>query len=210
MELRLNGGNIDVEFDEISIEFVGGVIQESVVLSLEECLIFIESLENWLDSFEVMVLKSLELLNGGEKVNQLGDSSAEKIKFTENLIWGELKLLAFWHVHESLLGELVLLKVSSIEVNAALKHWDELIWRIELIVPKNVIGLRSSFLTIFTVSDSNEVQDVELAVSDHLVGDFDKKTGHSLVGVVVSGDGVDHLDAVHQSWEDFLDALWVS
>jgi hypothetical protein len=101
-----------------------------VVLSLEECLIFIESLENWLDSFEVVVLKSLELLNGGEKVNQLGDSSAEKIKFTENLIWGELELLAFWHVHESLLGELVLLKVSSIEVNAALKHWDELIWRI--------------------------------------------------------------------------------
>ena len=119
-------------------------------------------------------------------------------------------MLSFWHVHKSLLGELVLLQVSGIEVNATLEHWDELIWWIEFIVPKNIITLWSTFLARFTVSDSNEVQDVVLAVSDHLVGDFDEKTGHSFVGVVVSSDGVDHLDAVHQSWENFLDGLWVS
>jgi hypothetical protein len=43
-----------------------------------------------------------------------------------------------------------------------------------------------------------------------LVGDLNEEASHSLVGVVVSGDGVDHLDAVHQSWENLFDGLWVS
>jgi hypothetical protein len=34
-----------------------------------------------------MVLKSLELLDGLEEINQLGDSSAEKIEFTKDLGW---------------------------------------------------------------------------------------------------------------------------
>lgn len=90
-----------------------------------------------------------------------------------------------------------------------MEHWDEFIWWIEVVVPKNVITLWA-LLPSVTVSDSNEVQNVVLAVSNHLVGDLDEKACHSLVSVVVSGDGVDHLDAVHQSWENFLDTLWVA
>ena len=180
-----------------------------MVLSLEERFIFIELLEDWVDSFEVVVLESLELLDSSKQVNQLGDSSAEEIELSEDLVWGELKLLALRHVHESLLGELVLLQVSSVEIDARLKHWNKLFWRVEFVIPKDVITLWALLLAV-TVSDSDEVQNVVLAVVDHLVRDLHEETGHSLVGVVVSGDGVDHLDTVHQSWKGVLDSLWVS
>ena len=58
--------------------------------------------------------------------------------------------------------------------------------------------------------ESSEVEDVELAVGDHLVGDLSEESGHSLVSVVVSSDSVDHLDAVHQSWKSLFDAFWIS
>ena len=58
--------------------------------------------------------------------------------------------------------------------------------------------------------ESSEVEDVELAVGDHLVGDLGQESGHSLVSVVVSSDSVDHLDAVHQSWKSLFDAFWIS
>ena len=67
-------------------------------------------------------------------------------------------MLSLWHVHESLLGELVLLEVSSIKVNAALKHWNELLWWILLVLPKNIIGLRGTFLGVVTSLESNEVE----------------------------------------------------
>jgi hypothetical protein len=50
-----------------------------------------------------------------------------------------------------------------------------------------------------------EIKNVELAISNHLVCDFSKKSGHSFVGVVVSGNGMNHFDAVHQSWKSFFD-----
>jgi len=78
----------------------------------------------------------------------------------------------------------------------------------ELIDRLSIAQLKEVFIPEHKGEYSNEIQDIELAVSDHLVGDLDKKTGHSLVGVVVSGDGVDHLDTVHQSWKSFLNGLW--
>jgi hypothetical protein len=50
---------------------------------------------------------------------------------------GEVKLFTLGHVHESLLGELVLLLVSSVEINAALHHWDEFLWWVVFTIPKN-------------------------------------------------------------------------
>ena len=43
-----------------------------------------------------------------------------------------------------------------------------------------------------------------------MVSNLNKETSHSFVGVVVSSNGVDHLDAVHQSWKDFFNGLRVS
>ena len=74
-------------------------------------------------------------------------------------------------------------------------------------IPENIIGLRGTLLTGLTSSNSSEVKNVEFAVLDELVGDLDEESGHSLVGVVVSGDGVDHLDTVHESRECLLDGL---
>ena len=43
-----------------------------------------------------------------------------------------------------------------------------------------------------------------------MIGDLNKEAGHTLIGVVVPGDGVDHLDAVHECWKRLLDGLWCS
>jgi len=117
-------------------------------------------------------------------------------------------LFTLWHVHESLLGELVLLEVSLVKLNARFKDWNELLMRDCFGIPKDIVTLDSTLLDGFTSSDLSEVENVELAVGDHLIGDLDEETSHSFVGVVVSGDGVDHLDTVHQSWKSFLNGLW--
>jgi hypothetical protein len=97
-----------------------------------------------------------------------------------------------------------LLQVSSIEINATLEHWNEFLWWIEFVIPKNIVTLRSTFLSCLTISNSNKVKNVEFAVGNHLVGDLNEQTCHSLISVVVSSNGMDHFDAVHQSWENFL------
>jgi len=119
-------------------------------------------------------------------------------------------LLSFWHVHESLFGELVLLKISLVKLDAALENFNELLTWIKLVIPKDVITSWLTLLAGDSKLDSSEVKDGVLAVGDHLVGDFSEKTGHSFVGVVISSDGVDHLDAVHQSWEGLLNGFWIS
>jgi len=43
-----------------------------------------------------------------------------------------------------------------------------------------------------------------------LLSDLDKETSHTIVRVVVTSDGVDHLDAVHQGRKSILDGLWGS
>lgn len=87
MKFRLNSGYIDVEFDEVSIKPIDGVFQELVILSLEEGLELIKLLEDWLNTFEVVLLKSLELLNSSKQLNELVDSSAEEIELTKDLVW---------------------------------------------------------------------------------------------------------------------------
>ena len=119
-------------------------------------------------------------------------------------------MLTFWHVHETFLGELILLEVGLIELNAALKHLDELIWWVGFVIPKDIIVLWLSLLASLTSSDSSEVEDVVLAVVDHLVGDFHEEACHSLIGVVVSGNGVDHFDTVHESWKGLFDGVRIS
>jgi hypothetical protein len=70
--------------------------------------------------------------------------------------------------------------------------------------------LRSTFLGVVTSLESNEVEDIVLAVVDHLVGDLDEQAGHSLIGIVVSSDGVDHLNTIHQGWKGLFDGVWGS
>ena len=58
-----------------------------MVLLLEKVNKLLEVIKNWLDTFEVVFLKSSELLDGSEQFNELAHSSAEEIESTEDLIW---------------------------------------------------------------------------------------------------------------------------
>jgi len=87
LELSLDGRNTNVELNEISIEEIVAVVQKSVVLSLELLDAFVELTHDWLNIFKVVLLKGLELLDGSEKINELGDSSTEEVELTEDLVW---------------------------------------------------------------------------------------------------------------------------
>jgi len=87
LELSLDGRNTNVELNEISIEEIVAVVQKSVVLSLELLDAFVELTHDWLNIFKVVLLKGLELLDGSKKINELGDSSAEEVELTEDLVW---------------------------------------------------------------------------------------------------------------------------
>lgn len=154
-----------------------------------------------------MLLEGLELLNGAEQFNELRDSAAEEIELAEDLVGGELELLALWHVHKSLLGDLVLFLVGSVELEAGLEDGDELLRRVLIVVPQDIIIHDLLTGLVSALTDSAEVQNVVLAVVDHLLSDLDEQASHSIVGVVVSGDGVDHLDAVHQGGQGVLDGV---
>lgn len=210
LELDLNLGHINVEFDEISVEGVLVVVKKFVLLVLELLHIGVEGGDDWGDVLQVVLLESLELLNCSKQLNQLVNSSAEQVKLSEDLVGGKLELLSLWHVHESLLGELVLLDVGVVQVNAGLEDWDEFFWGVFVVVPELNVGGLLVLLDGDVQLLVSEFKNVLLAVGDHGICDLDEQTGHSLVGVVVSSNGVDHLDRVHQGWEGVLDSLWGS
>lgn len=74
-------------------------------------------------------------------------------------------------------------------------------------VPQDII-IHDLLAGLFSaLTDSAEVQDVVLAIIDHLLSDFNEQTGHTVVSVIVSGDGMNHLNAVHQGRKGVLDGV---
>lgn len=182
-------------------------------LALQLGLDSIETLEDGVDVLQVVHGQSLELLDSLEQINELGNSSAEQVELSENLVRREFELLSLRHAHQSFLGQLVLLLVSVVKINAALKNGDKFIWGIFVVIPKflsvDLVSTSSSLSSGFVILLSFvEVQNVVLAVLDHLGGNLDEESSHLVVGVVVPGNGVDHLDRVHQSREGVLNGLW--
>jgi hypothetical protein len=53
----------------------------------------------------------------------------------------------------------------------------------------------------------SEVENVVLAVVDHLLSDFNEQASHSIVSVVVTRNSMDHLDTVHQCGQCVLDGV---
>jgi hypothetical protein len=78
------------------------------------------------------------------------------------------------------------------------------------VIPKSIIWWLLALLGDLTQASVSVAQDVLSAVLDHLVSDLDKETSHTLVGVVISGDSMNHLDTIHESWKGLLDGLWCS
>ncbi len=154
-----------------------------------------------------MLLESLELLNGSKEFNELCDSAAEEVELSEDLVGGEFELLTLWHVHKSLLGDLVLLLVSLVKLEAAFKDGDELIGRVLVVAPKDFVTDDSLAGLLSALSDSSEVQNVVLAVVDHLLSDLYEEASHTIVSIIVPGNGVNHLYAVHEGGKGILDGV---
>ena len=184
-----------------------------MVLLLEGLDEGIELCNDGLDVFEVVLLEGLELLDCREQFLQFSDAAAEQVELAKDLSRVEVELLGLGHILQSLLCELVLAHVSFVQVQAGLEHLDKLIWGIVIVVPQdgvvNHVGLAAFGCLRWgqTEPDAAEVDDSETAVGNHLVRDLDEETGHTLVGVVVAGDCVDHLDRVHEGGKCVLYAL---
>jgi len=159
-----------------------------------------------------VLFQSLELLNGAEKLNQLGDTAFEKVKAAEDLGRREIELLRLGHMLESLLGELVLTHVGLMESKALAEDHNQLFVRDEVLVPEDaVVESRATLLLASLHSlDLLESKDVHLTVGDHLVSDLDEEAGHAFVSVVVASDGVDHLDGIHEDGQGLADGDWIS
>jgi hypothetical protein len=178
-----------------------------VVHFLEVLNVLVERVDDGLNLLKLVLSESVELLHGAKELHELANSSAEEIETAEDLLGREVELLASGHVHESLLGELVLFLVSSIQINARLHERNELTWRIVGSLPKNCVILRSTFLGLLSLAGEFEVENGVLARLDHGGGNLAEETSHPVVGAVVTSDGVNHLDGVHKGGKNFLDAL---
>jgi len=100
--------------------------------------------------------------------------------------------------------------VSFIQLNAALKHGNKVIWWIFIMIPENIIRWDNTCSDCLTFADFQEENDIVLAIIDHLVGDLTEQLSHTIVGIVITSNCVDHLDAIHQTWEGFFDCIWIS
>jgi hypothetical protein len=178
-----------------------------VIHALEPLDNLVERVDDRLDLFKFVLSESGELLHGAEQLLELEDSSTEEVETSEDLLRREVKLFALGHVHESFLGELVLLLIGSIQINAALHNWNEFIWWIVFDSPKDMIIKRWALLWWLTFASVLEVKDGLLARPDHGRGDLAEEASHPIVGTVVTGNGMDHLDGVHESGKNFLDGL---
>ena len=58
-----------------------------MVLLLKHGNKLVEVIKNWLDAFQVVLLKSSELLDSSEQLDQFAHSSAEEVKSSEDLVW---------------------------------------------------------------------------------------------------------------------------
>ena len=83
-----------------------------------------------------MLLESLELSDCAEEVNELTDTTAEKLELSKDLSLIKVELASLRHGLEALLGEPILLDVGLLEVLAALKHCNELVVWVLVFVPK--------------------------------------------------------------------------
>lgn len=59
-------GDINIEFNEVSVKLIVTIFQKSVVFAFELLNISLEFFNNGLNVFQVMLFKGLKLLDGAE------------------------------------------------------------------------------------------------------------------------------------------------
>ena len=94
-----------------------------------------------------------------------------------------------------------------VKLEAALEDRNELIGRVIFVAPQNLVTDDSLASLLSAFSNSSEVENVVLAVVDHLLSDLDEETSHTIVSVIVPGNGVNHLNTVHESRKGILDGV---
>ena len=131
-----------------------------------------------------MLLECLKLSDCAEEIDQLANTSTEKIKLSKNLCGVEVELLSLGHRFKALLGELVRLDVCFFKILAALEDSNELVVGVLFLIPKATVfkgggnlnlgvGQGTHLSTAFQAKlNVSEVNDIILAVSDHLVGNL--------------------------------------
>jgi hypothetical protein len=85
LELCVQSGDLHVELDVVFVELGLLELKEGVALGTEVGHLHFELVDQLINTFKVMLLKSLELLLGLEDLNQLEDSSLEDIELPEDL-----------------------------------------------------------------------------------------------------------------------------
>ena len=143
-----------------------------------------------LHTLKVVFGQRLKLLDVAEDVDQLLKSPDESVELAEELGFGEVECFAFGHICNFFLGFLVAISILPVELNALAKDIDKF-----------------SGVSLPDIFNFAAIEYFFLAVLDHLVGDFDEKSGHFVVGVVEPSNCVDHLDCVHQGRQGVNDLL---
>mmetsp|Transcript_60780 Transcript_60780/g.98402 ORF Transcript_60780/g.98402 Transcript_60780/m.98402 type:complete len:237 (-) Transcript_60780:109-819(-) len=128
-----------------------------------------------------MLRQGSELMDRLKHIDELGDSTTKKVEATKNERLAEIELLALGQSQEGLLRGPVLLLIGIVQLDAGVEIFNQMQ---RVFLPQLV--------RLFTLKDTL------LAVCDHLIGDLGKEVGHSLGGIIVPCDGVDHLHGVHQ------------
>jgi hypothetical protein len=175
-----------------------------VRLALEFLHVLVELLDDRLDVLKLVLAEGAELLDGAKQILKLADTAAEQVEAAKDLLRREVELLTLGHVHQTLLGEVVLMLVGFVQLNAGVQDGDEVIWRVVLVLPELIIR-DVALLWDLALAGELEVHDRLLTSLDHAGGDLGQETGHLLICVVVASDSVDHLDRVHQCRKDILD-----
>ena len=73
-------------------------------------------------------------------------------------------------------------------------------------IPENIISWDNTRSDCLPFADFQEENDIVLAVVDHLIGDLAEQFCHAVIGIVITSDGVDHLDPIDQSRKLFDDS----
>lgn len=118
-----------------------------MVLLLELVDEVLEVDQNWSDVFQVVLLKSLELLDCAEQLLELGDTAAEKVELSKNLIGAEVELFGLGDILKTFLSKFVLLDICFVEIKASLQGDNQLIWGELIMVPQNSVINRDSLLS---------------------------------------------------------------
>lgn len=190
LSIQLADGNIEAHI--VLIELRHPQIQQILAPLLLELVEYIFELDNQLIHFlQIMLTEIIELLYVGEHLNELLEPLHKHIELIEDLRLRKIESLALGHLLNLLLGDVVSLLVVAVELDAAAEDLDDL-------------G-GGAFPDVFTLGLGWD--DLLFAVFYHLVGDFYEQAGHLVRGVVETGDGVDHLDCVHQGGQGVDDLL---